>query len=228
MIRVAIVEKEETAKEIMFALGQIFQENEWTFVYFTEIVAFAKADKKQHFDIVFFHEKFQTQRISASFVNHDVQRVVIYMYETVAKCLQDGPYSRIMYINRNQVKKEMKRIEDSIQHLMKAKEEYLLSYHNITVALAINEIYYIEKQEKNVIYHSAKGEFYERKNMSDVEAYFKPYDFIRIHSSFLVNFQYITCIDLDVVELIQGNKLPLARARKKEVKDWFHAYVKAV
>ena len=83
---------------------------------------------------------------------------------------------------------------------------------------------YIEKIDKQLIYHTQKGEFKERKNMKDAYMEFEPYDFLRIHSSYLVNMRYITKIDSDSVYL-QKIALPFARNRKQEVRRKMESYI---
>lgn len=47
--------------------------------------------------------------------------------------------------------------------------------------------------------------------------------FLRIHQSFLVNFDYITMLSYTTVELMDGKKLQISEDRWKEVKVRFAA-----
>lgn len=227
MLRIAIVEREAVAKDIIFELAKIMGELEWSFVHFTKISAFAKADEKNHFDMVFFNENFHSDRVSASFVEHSPRRIVIYcMSKLDASMKEDYRTGRILYIDMHQIKCEMQRIAKHILSLLQSHEEYLLAYNNVYIALRMQDIYYIEKCDKQLIYHTKKGEFRERKTIGEADQFFSTYDFLRIHASYLVNVQYIIKIEQDIVELENHESLPIARARKKFVIDWFHDYVK--
>lgn len=227
MFRIAILEKEQVAKDIIFELAKVFGEIPWNFAHFTKISEFAKADQKQNFDMVFFNEMFYTQRVSTSFVENHTQRIVVYCMDELQEQMKDiYPASRIIFMNRTNIKQEIQRIHRHIKSLMRAHEEYVLTYNNVFIPLRIQDIFYIEKNEKNLIYHTKRGEFRERKTMAQAETHFTPYDFIRIHASYMVNVQYIAKIEIDIMELHDHTRLPVARARKKEVVDWFHAYVK--
>ena len=61
--------------------------------------------------------------------------------------------------------------------------------------------------------------------MAQAEQIFLPYDFIRIHAGLLVNVAHVAQITKDVMVLSNQEELPIARARRKAVIDWFHEYV---
>lgn len=225
MLRIAILEKEQTAKDIIFECAKILGEWEWTFVHFTRISEFARADERQKFDCLILNEIFRTPRISASFIEKQSGRIVIYCMEELSAAMQGIDNGRIIYINRKEIKQEMHRIQAQLLSLLQSRKEYLLSYANLLVPLQIQNIYYIEKSEKNLLYHTSKGIFKERKTMLQAEKSFADYDFIRIHASFLVNVAHISKITREMLELDNQEQLPIARARKKEVIDWFHTYV---
>ena len=227
MFCVAILEKEQIAKDIIFELAKVMGDIPWKFAYFTRISEFAKADHKHNFDMVFFNEMFYTPRVSTSFVENNTQRIVLYCMEELSEKNKDVyPGSRILFMERQHIKNEMQRLQRHIISLMRSHEEYLLSYNNVFVPLRMQDIFYIEKRGKILIYHTIRGEFRERKTMVQAEVYFSAYDFIRVHASYLVNVLYIVKIEQDIVELQNHILLPISRARRKDVIDWFHAYVK--
>ena len=118
----------------------------------------------------------------------------------------------------------MQNIASSLYRVSRGEEEYLLSYNYVQVPIKYRDIFYIEKIDKQLIYHTQKEEFKERKNMKDAYMEFEPYDFLRIHSSYLVNMRYITKIDSDSVYL-QKIALPFARNRKQEVRRKMESYI---
>lgn len=222
MLRIAILEKEQITKDIIFELSKVMDDLEWSFAHFTKISAFAKADAKQFFDIVFFNETFITPRISAAFVESEVKRIVIYCMDHEIRNAKAYERGRILSLDRRNIKAEIKRIQPHLTSLLRSHKEYVLTYNNVFIPLRMQDIYYIEKSEKSLIYHTIRGEFRERKTMSEAQAHFEQYDFIRIHASYLVNSMYISKIKQDLLELQTHIKLPISRTRKKEVIAWFH------
>ena len=104
------------------------------------------------------------------------------------------------------------------------QDEYLFSYNNVKVPLKISDIYYIEKEGKLLVYHTRRGEFRERKNMKDAYEIFKPYNFLWIHVSYLVNIMYIMKIENDMV-MLPSLHLPISRSKKAEVLSAFHSLI---
>ncbi|WP_416325771.1 LytTR family transcriptional regulator DNA-binding domain-containing protein [[Eubacterium] hominis] len=225
MIRLAILETEDIAKEVLFELMRNLKNREWSFEYFTRISEFARADEKNEFHIVLFHEKFDIPRITQTFVLPKTRRIVLYTESELKESMkQRYPYQRILYLDRKNIKNEIQEICPYIDILLKREEEYLFTYNHVSVPLHINDIFYIEKEEKYLIYHTKRGEFRERKNMKDAATYFEPYDFLWIHVSYLVNMQYITKIEQDQLYL-DKLALPISRSKRPTVTEKMHALV---
>lgn len=225
MLKIAVLEQEMVAKQIIFALGKIMGEDEWTFQYFSKIGTFAKADEHRHFTLLVFHDHYDTPRVAKSFLLDRSDRPIIFTTTQESK-LQHEPssFERILYIDRSRVSEELQRIQQHLQLLMQGESEYLFSYNYVQVPMKISDIYYIEKEDKQLVYHTRKGEFRERRSMKEAQDIFTPYQFLRIHASYLVNLQYITCIQTDVV-YVKGRALPFARNRKQTVSEQIRSYV---
>lgn len=223
MLRVAILETEEVTKNILFTLGEVFQDEDWTFRYFTKLSQLAKSQQDKDYHLIIMQEKFDTERIASTFILPYPERVIVF---TSNHAKQKGDLShRILYIDKKDLKEELKGLPRIMSHYLLTDDEYLFSYNHVNVPLKIRDIYYIEKDNKNLIYHTKRGKFSERKNIKDAEKIFEKYHFLRIHSSFLVNYQYITKIDTDTVYL-HDLGLPFARLRRQEVIDKIRFYTK--
>ena len=225
MIRLAILETEEVAKEVLFELMRNLKDREWSFSYFTRITDFAKSDEKQDFQIVLFHEKFDIPRITQAFVLSKPRRIMLYTVAHLKDEMKERyPFQRILYLDRTKLKEEMQAVCPLIDRMLKKEEEYLFHYNNVSIPLRINDIFYIEKEDKYLIYHTRRGEFRERKRMKEAAAFFEGYDFLWIHVSYLVNMQYIAKIQQEHVYL-DHIELPISRSKKASVIDKMHAFV---
>lgn len=225
MLRVAIVETESVAKDIMFELALLLQDQEWTFQYFNKISQFAKAEEKKDFQFVVFHERLEIPRVTQAFITRYPQRIIMYPKSELTNVQKETlPFSRIFYIDRNHIHEEIKRISPMLEKMIKNQDEYLFSYNNLSVPLKISDIRYIEKQDKYLIYHSKRGEFRERKNMKDAYIHFEPYNFLWVHASYLVNMQYVTKIESDTIYL-QDEYLPISRSKKAEVAEKIRSFI---
>lgn len=114
-------------------------------------------------------------------------------------------------------------VVDQLFNEMKQNTTIVLENKDIgRVALVIKNIYYIESGKHYVTYYSAENDPIKvRGNIGDLEAYFAPYDFVRIHKSFLVNLRHIFNIDKSKDEIIfkQGFRLNMSKNYKQSVDE---------
>ena len=55
MLRVAILESEEMVKNILFILGDILKDEDWTFQYFAKLSQFVKAQQQKEYQLSLIH-----------------------------------------------------------------------------------------------------------------------------------------------------------------------------
>lgn len=216
MLHIAIVETEAKAKELVFEIGLLLYDYAWNFSYVTSIMDFFKAEKNTAFDIVFFHEQYHTKRIYESLIKHQTYSVIF-----ICDSIPEQTYANVNYVNRNQIAKQKEYLKDLILPLAKLQEDFCFSYQNVTIMMKIKDIQYIEKQDKYLIFHTNKGEFKQRGNMSDAIHHFENYGFLSIHVSFLVNEQFLLRLDKDEVVLHNFTRLPISRSKSHNAKAYF-------
>ena len=68
MIRIAVLEYEKETKDIIFQIGKLFSNIDWTFRHFWKASDLAKAMKEEDFQIFIFDEMFKTPRLESVFV----------------------------------------------------------------------------------------------------------------------------------------------------------------
>lgn len=90
-------------------------------------------------------------------------------------------------------------------------------------ALKITEILYLESKLNYVYYNTISGKVYrKREKLSLAEAGLIKYNFVRCHSSFLVNVEHIHNIENDHITLKNNINIPISRRRRDNV---FRTYV---
>ena len=90
--------------------------------------------------------------------------------------------------------------------------------------LAVSRIYYIESYGHKLIYHTADGDFTSAGTMGELEAQMGQYHFCRGNKGYLMNLAHVDGIR-DGCALVQGEMLPLSRARKKAFLEALTDYV---
>lgn len=88
--------------------------------------------------------------------------------------------------------------------------------------IQINKIIFIEvRSHKLTVYMNNNKNFIANGNLKDIENEIAEYGFIRIHQSYLVNFQYINIIKQKEIVLDNGERLPISRGKYENVKMQF-------
>lgn len=217
MIRIAVLEYEKETKDIIFQIGKLFSNIDWTFRHFWKASDLAKAMKEEDFQIFIFDEMFKTPRLESVFVHDNPNALFVYICEDSRITKGDDQRERMFYIDKNNLSKELEILAPIILKQSSQGDVYALSYNGVHVNLPFESIYYLEKIEKMVHFHTKKGEFQKRINMSDLEKEFAPYGFLRVHVSYLVNAKHITAWYKDEVELMNKERIPLSRQQKRKI-----------
>lgn len=217
MIRVAILEYEKETKEIVFQLSKMFNKTDWTFRHYWKASELAKAMKEESYQIFIFDEMFKNPRLESVFVHDNPNSIFIYVCENSQAVRADDQRERILYIDKEDVAKHLEENKKMIVSQSIQNDVYSFSYSGVHVNLPYEDIYYLEKIEKMVYFHTKKGVFKKRTNMSELEEVFEPYGFLRVHVSFLVNAKYIVSWNKEEVEMLQGNRIPFSRQQRRKI-----------
>ncbi len=215
MLKFAIVDTEKNAKQIVFEFIRVFKA-EVTFVYFGKISELIKYDRLDDFDVFVLSEAYNNLRVSRAIDLYRSGTCVVYCGEDVRESLYNT-YSKVFYLSMHALSNDMNNIYNHLEKGLKRNKKYRISYGGIDVNVRMNDIYYVTKEDKFVIFHTKLGEFNKRTNIADVAEELQSYDFIRINKAIIVNFEYIYKIDGDCVELHNKVSLPIAKKRKFSV-----------
>lgn len=97
------------------------------------------------------------------------------------------------------------------------------------VALMIKDIYYIQSCKHYILYYSeGRDPIKIRGNLSEAEEYFFPFDFVKIHKSYIVNLRHIFNIGKKMDEIIfkQGFRLNMSKNYKQQVDEKLTEYLR--
>lgn len=81
----------------------------------------------------------------------------------------------------------------------------------------LDTIRYIETHKRNLLVHAEQGEIISYKSMKEMEAHLTAYDFVRCHTSYLVNLFYVKDVQKLELELADGVRLPISQPKRKAV-----------
>lgn len=92
-------------------------------------------------------------------------------------------------------------------------------YKTLKVRLA--EVLYIEGSGNYVTLHTSKSKIMALQNLKLFEEQLQPYQFIRIHKSYIISFNYIDAIEKNSV-WIGNNELPIGESYKEPLKEFMN------
>jgi len=103
--------------------------------------------------------------------------------------------------------------------------EFSFKIGHSTHKVQIKDIVYLQSDKRKLILHLADGrkeEFY--GTLKEVyQAQLQQFDFIRIHASCVVNYDYIAVAKYEEMVLIDGKtSLPISQPKRKEVKEAYY------
>lgn len=219
MIRVALLEHEKETKEVVFALGKIFDGVDWTFRHFYKPSVLAKVCQNQDFQIFVFDEMFKSNRFESVFVHDHPNTLILYLCQDVHKLKAEDQRQRVFYLSKESIQEDLMTYSDSLLTQTKQADLYSIQYDGIHVSMPYEDIYYLEKMDKMVYFHTKKGVFHKRMNMSEAQEAFLPYGFLRVHVSYIVNEKHITAWFHDAVQLNDHELIPMSRSQKRKLKE---------
>ena len=120
------------------------------------------------------------------------------------------------------------RIDRALQRMKRRSAHYiLLSHQGGVMKLDVSQIYYIEVQDHNLIYRTAKGSFTTKGSMFEAEKALNPRRFFRCNKGCLINLDYVESVqNYDV--LVGKDWIQVSRARKKALLDALNDYMNEV
>lgn len=102
--------------------------------------------------------------------------------------------------------------------------ELVLNVSEGTKKLRLDEVYYLEVMDHELIYHTAKGDFHERRSIKEMDEKLSPYGFVRVSNSFLVNMKHLESVSGSSV-LVRGCEITIGRTKRKAFMNRWREYL---
>ena len=220
MLRIAIVEDELMyAKQLKQFLRQYEEMGQETF----EISMFTDGDEivenyKAQFDIILLdiQMQFMDGMTAAEAIRKvDTEVIIIFItnlrqyairgYEVDALDYVVKPISYFAFSER--LNRAIKRLEKRKQHSI------VIKLRRGVARIDVADIYYVESQNHNLIYHTAGKNIESPGAMKDAEAILSEFNFFRGNKGYLINLAHVDSVQ-DSFAVVREEKLLLSRPRK--------------
>lgn len=106
------------------------------------------------------------------------------------------------------------RFTRAVGRVKKKEEKYVcLTLTDGLKRLDINQIYYVEIQNRMLHYHTKEGEFIVRGTLKNVQEQLETSNFVKCNHWYLVNLQYVSEIKKNIV-VVAGDELEISRRNR--------------
>ena len=102
------------------------------------------------------------------------------------------------------------------------KLSVIVKFNGMQKKIFLKDIYYIESNNKKVVFHTSDGEVSSYGKMDEWEKELGD-SFYRCHRGYIVNLEKITAYNVDTIDIINGDSLILAQ---KKYSDFIKAYMR--
>lgn len=231
MIKVAIVDDEQPVRDMLaeylkrYAMEYELEIKIFSFGNGDELVA----DYQKLYDLIIFDIDMPgisgmeaARRVRAA----DPDVTILFMTNFAQYALDGYEVEAVDYILKPIGYPEFSLKLHKILKRMRKRELYFIKIETErgTVKFNVEEIYYVEVQNHNLIYRTASGEYITRGNMNLLAEELTPCGFYRIHRSFLVNLLHVKEVRNQELK-VNEDVLPLGRNYKgRFMKEYLNFY----
>ncbi|MBO7710081.1 MAG: response regulator transcription factor [Lachnospiraceae bacterium] len=222
MLRIAIVEDEDVfAQELISYLARFERESGEVF----RISRFSDGDEIADpypggFDLILMDicMRFMDGMTAAEKIRETDDRVVIiFITNRTDYAIRGYQVDALDYVlkpvNYISFAQKMSRALDRISG--RRTKKIALNTRNGLLRIDIDRIRYIESHGHEMTYHTKLGDYMMRGRLQDVEKMMEADGFFRINKGCLVNLRHVDGIQ-DQCALVDGNRLPVSRARRSD------------
>lgn len=231
MYRIAVVEDEQQYRdEVCQYIEQYATEHQLKFDVTTytdgqEIVD----DVQKHYDIIFFDiEMTQLNGMDAAKVirERDVDVVMVFITNMAQYAIEGYEVGALDFVLKPidyygfsfRLARALGRVQKKQGNL-----EFAINTPGGIKKLNSNDIYYIEIENRFLVYHTSEGDFSQRGTLQSAEEMFQNYHFVKCNHWYLVNLKYVTEIEENIVH-VAGSRLEISRRNRahflKEVTEY--------
>lgn len=231
MYRIAVVEDEQQYRdEVCQYIEQYATEHQLKFDVTTytdgqEIVD----DAQKHYDIIFFDiEMTLLNGMDAAKVirERDANVVMVFITNMAQYAIEGYEVGALDFVLKPidyygfsfRLARALGRVQKKQGNL-----EFAINTPGGIKKLNSNDIYYIEIENRFLVYHTAEGDFSQRGTLQSAEEMFQNYHFVKCNHWYLVNLKYVTEIEENIVH-VAGSRLEISRRNRahflKEVTEY--------
>lgn len=232
MINIAIVEDEGTYSDTLQSYLKQYEEEKdekFTVEVFTDGLYLLDNFKGQ-FDIILLdiemkHINGMTTAEKIRMLDHEV--IIIFITNMTQYAIRGYSVDALDYLLKPVGYFAFsQRIERAISRLKRKEDRYLtIVFRGGARKVKIDDIYYIEVQDHDLIYHTASGDFSVSGSLIHMENKLKEEGFFRCNKCYLINLNHVEGMK-DGHAIVAGLPISISRSKKREFLDVLSSYMR--
>jgi len=206
-------------------------------VFFSGVEFIKAMETGSHFDLIFLDIEFTQNEINGVEVGRHIRNVHKNHLASIVYISWENKYAMQLFdiqpLNFLVKPLQYEKIDEVIRKFltiagfMSGEFTYKAGHNSFKVL--IRDIVYIESNDRKLILHLSGGkkeDFYGSLKTA-YEEQLKKFDFLFIHNSYVVNYDYISALKIDQVILLDGvTSLPISKHRKNDVRAHYYMILK--
>ena len=232
-MRIAICEDNREHADMLQSMVKRWAENEKLEVdigYYQSAEQFLfYMNEDAHYDLAFLDiqmEKMSGMELAKLIRKEDKTIFLVFTTGVKNYALQGYEVSAFRYLVKPLKENEVATALTKANRIMEEtrKDAIIITTNDESLRVYKREIYYVEVDNHHIILHMKDREIRFKAKLKDVEMQFEEPKFCKCHRSYIVNLHYVSKISREGVELENGEKLPISRARWDDLNRCYVAY----
>lgn len=225
MIAVAVVEDEINEQQKTKAFFDNYtKENpneKFSVVFYKDGETFLKNFANGKFDLVLMDVDLKSKlngiEVAEKMREMDKEVFLIFMTNLAQYAIEGYKVQAYDYIVKPFTYYDFKLRINQISNLIISRkiEKVILKTDGIKVVVYVKEIYYVEINNHQLIYHTKKGNFQTYGSLKEIEKSLTGFNFSPCNSCYLVNLDYVDEID-GFTAVVHGDKLLISHPKRKQ------------
>lgn len=147
---------------------------------------------------------------------------VVFFSNMEERVFETFEFPTVFFLRKRFFHNELQKVvQRALREAVRKRETVLLSAGTQSYRLAVSDVKYLEIMDQMLSVFTVNGQIVLRYKMESAEQLLLPYGFLRVHKSYLVNYNYIHSIQREELRLTDGTRIPVSRRRFPAIQDAF-------
>lgn len=147
---------------------------------------------------------------------------VVFLSNMEERVYETFEFPTVFFLRKRFFTNELQKVvRRALQETARKRETVLLNAGTQSYRLAVSDVKYLEIMDQMLTVFMVNGQIVLRYKMENAERLLLPYGFLRVHKSYLVNYNYIHSIQREELSLTDGTRIPVSRRRYQALQDAF-------